>query len=80
MRRIQETIDNGCEPHCQPIMKLSALEKTPWVRFDWTEQKLKDVARWANGFVWKRASFEEYRPTMKSKPTDPNQITLFEVG
>lgn len=80
MQRIQETIDSGCEPHCQPIMKLSALDKKPWVRYDWTEQLLKDVARWANAWVWKRATFEEYQPTMKSKPVDPNQISLLEVG
>jgi hypothetical protein len=60
MTRISEVIDNGCEPHVQPMMKLNALSRTPWVRFDWTEQKLKDVARWANGFVWKRAPFSEY--------------------
>lgn len=60
MQRIQETIDNGCEPHCQPLMKLNALERKPWVRYDWTEQRLRDVARWANGWVWKRAPFAEY--------------------
>jgi len=76
MNRIQETIDNGCEPHVQPLMKLSALEKRPWVKYDWTEQKLKDVARWANGWVWKRASFDEYKPTLKNTVTDPNQIPL----
>lgn len=79
MRRIQETIDHGCEPHCQPIMKLNALEKSPWVRFDWTEQRLRDVARWANGWVWKRASFDEYSPTLKTRPSDPNQISFLEV-
>jgi hypothetical protein len=60
MSRIQEVIDHGCEPHVQPYIKLVALEKSPWVRFDWTEQKLRDVARWANGWVWKRAPFSEY--------------------
>ena len=79
MHRIQETIDNGCEPHVQPIMKLSALDKRPWVRFDWTEQKLKDVARWANGWVWKRARFEDYQPTLKRKQVDTSQIPLLEI-
>ena len=60
MLRIQEVIDNGCEPHVQPYMKLNALDHEPHVRFDWTRQKLKDVARWANGWVWKRAPFAEY--------------------
>lgn len=60
MQRIEETIGNGCEPHVQPCMKLNARERRPWVRFDWTEQKLKDVARWANGFIWRKAKFSEY--------------------
>lgn len=70
MKRIQETIDMGCEPHVQPIMKLNALERVPWVRFDWTEQRLRDVARWANGWVWKRAPFEEYNRFQKSVPVE----------
>lgn len=60
MQRIKEVIANGCEPHVQPYMKLNALEKVPHARFDWTVRRLQDVARWANGFVWKRAPFEEY--------------------
>lgn len=69
MRRVQETIDNGCEPHCQPVMKLNALEREPWVRYDWTAQKLRDVARWANGWVWKKAPFDEYdRHRRNTKP------------
>lgn len=60
MARIQEVIDAGCEPHVQPYIKLAALHREPHVRFDWTARRLKDVARWANGFVWKRAPFEEY--------------------
>lgn len=60
MARIQEVVDAGCEPHVQPYMKLNALEKIPHARFDWTVQRLQDVARWANGWVWKRAPFSEY--------------------
>lgn len=66
MQRIREVIAHGCEPHVQPIMKLNALEKRPWVRHDWTEQRLRDVARWANGHVWRRAPFEEYDRSMKT--------------
>jgi hypothetical protein len=66
MRRIQEVIDGGCEPHVQPYIKLVALQREPHVRFDWTVQKLKDVARWANGWVWKRAPFAEYNRALKS--------------
>lgn len=72
MYRIETTIRNGCEPHVQPVMKLNTLVRRPWVRFDWTEQKLKDVARWANGFVWKREApflpFSQYDRTRKVTP------------
>ncbi len=66
MQRIQEIIDHGCEPHVQPYMKLSAGHREPYVYHDWTRQKLKDVARWANGFVWKKAPFEEYNRSQKN--------------
>lgn len=60
MGRIREVIEHGCEPHVQPFIKLNALEREPHVKYDWTSQKLKDVARWANGFVWRRGPFEQY--------------------
>ena len=58
--RIQAVIDNGGDPYVQPFIKLNALTKTPHVRHDWTMRKLKDVARWVNGWVWKKCSFEDY--------------------
>lgn len=67
MRRIQEVIDHGCEPHVQPFMKLNALERKPHPRHDWTPQLLADVARWANGWVWKKAPFSEYKRDRKSR-------------
>lgn len=60
MARIQRVIDWGGEPHVQPVVKLNALTRDPWVRFDWTAQRLRDVARWANAWVWKKATFAEY--------------------
>lgn len=63
MQRIQEVIDHGCDPHVQPLMKLTALTREPWVRHDWTAKKLADVARWANSWSWKKASFAEWDPT-----------------
>ena len=79
MRRIEETIAHGCEPHVQPVMKLNARDRTPWVRFDWSERLLKDVARWANGHVWKRAAFDEYDRAQRSKPVAPGQIPLLAI-
>ena len=66
MERIQFVIDNGGEPHVQPLMKLNALDKGHWVRFDWTEQKLTDVARWANRRVWRYAAFADYARSAKT--------------
>lgn len=79
MKRIEEVIANGCEPHCQPLMKLNALHREPWVRFDWTAQKLKDVARWANAWVWKKATFTEYQPSLQTKHTDKNQLSFLDI-
>lgn len=70
MRRIHEVIENGCEPHVQPYMKLSALDREPHVRFDWSLQLLKDVARWANGWVWKKAPFSEYNRSRNKRQTE----------
>ena len=70
MERIREVIAWGGEPHVQPYMKLNALEKRPHVRFDWTEQKLRDVARWANGFVWRSVPFDEYNRSQKNKAVE----------
>lgn len=66
MARIQEVIDHGCEPHVQWLMKLNALEKEPWVRFDWTAKKLRDVARWGNRRAWRYAPFSGYIPNLKT--------------
>lgn len=76
MRRIQFVLDNGGEPHVQPLMKLNALTKEHWVRFDWTMQKLRDVARWANRRVWRYATFDQYNGSVKSsRPARYDQQT-----
>ena len=41
MGRIREVIEWGCEPHVQPIMKLNARRKVPWVRYDWNVTLLR---------------------------------------
>lgn len=68
--RIREVIEWGGEPHVQPLMKLNALEKEYWVRFDWTTTKLRDMARWANRRIWRYADFSEYRAGVKSSRAD----------
>lgn len=80
MARIDEVIAHGCEPHVQPLLKLNALSRSPHVRHDWTAQKLRDVARWANGWVWKKAPFAEYNPRKRggeSEEFDPRQGLFF---
>lgn len=74
MRRITETIAHGCEPHVQPFIKLNSFHREPHAQFDWTVQKLKDVARWANGFVWKRAPFSEYNRYRKNTPRESYDV------
>lgn len=70
LRRLTEVIAWGGEPHAQPFMKLNALEKKPHVRFDWTEQKLVDMARWANRRVWRYAPFSDYQRSKKTSRVD----------
>jgi hypothetical protein len=68
--RILEVIEWGGEPHVQPLMKLNALEKEHWIRFDWTARKLTDMARWANRRIWRYARFDEYAGAVKSLHAD----------
>jgi hypothetical protein len=70
MQRISEVIEWGGEPHCQPFMKLNALEKVPHARFDWTVKKLVSVARWANRRIWRYAPFAEYDANTKTSRAD----------
>jgi hypothetical protein len=70
MQRILESIEWGGEPHVQYKIKLNAMEKEPQVRFGWTAQKLKDVARWANRRIWRYATFDEYGGSIKSSHTE----------
>lgn len=68
MARIYEVIAMGAEPYVQPVMKLNALEKKPWVRHDWTEQRLRQVQRWANQWIWRKRAprFEDYNSAIKT--------------
>ena len=59
-RRILQVIEWGCEPHVQPLIALNSLVRRPIVRYDWTEQKLKDLARWSNRWLWRSFPFSEY--------------------
>ena len=60
MERIQEVIAWGAEPHAQPEMKLNAMTREPWEKYDWTRRRLRAVARWTNQWVWRNHSFRDY--------------------
>jgi len=73
--RIQKVIEWGGEPHCQPLMALNTLERRPMVRYDWTEERLIDMARWANRKIWRVATVHEYRPR-KNQPAPFAAVAL----
>ena len=76
LERINEVIEWGGDPHAQPFIKLNAPEKKPSIRHDWSRQALADMARWCNGWVWRKAPFEDYRRAMRTKTPDKNQLSL----
>ncbi len=78
--RINRVIGWGGDPHAQPFIKLNALEKKPHARHDWSAQLLTDMARWCNGWVWKKCSFDEYRRSMKRSTDDTAQLAFQEIA
>lgn len=70
LERIIKVIEWDGEPYCQPIMALNTLVKKPQVRYDWTEQELRNMARWANRWIWRTVPFHEYKPTKRALPLD----------
>lgn len=75
LARIRRVIDWGGEPHAQPVMKLNTFVKRPQVRFDWSEQNLRDMARWCNGRFWKYVPFDGYRRSARSDRNGRLNIT-----
>lgn len=67
MERIRRVMSMGAEPYVQPVMKLNAREKKPWVRHDWTPKLLGQVQRWANSpMIWRKTPFAEYDVNAKT--------------
>jgi hypothetical protein len=77
MERILEVIAWGCEPHCQPFIKLNALQKRPRIQHDWNEGLLTDVARWANWRAWKYTDFAGYNRSFRTSRRPIAQEELF---
>lgn len=68
--RARKIIEWGGEPYVQPMMPLNALRRDQFkIAYDWTDQKLKDFARWANRWLWRSVPFNEYRPRRYERPT-----------
>lgn len=67
MGRIRQVIEWGGEPYVQPVLKLNATSKAPWVRYDWNSKLLRRVQRWANAppQIWRRVPFAEYDSSLK---------------
>ena len=77
MERIRQVIAWGGEPYAQPYMKLNALAKRPHVRFDWTERRLRQVQRWTNRHLWRKAPFDEYDASAKTARSSEAPGALF---
>ena len=73
MERIQRVIAWGGEPYAQPFMQLNTLEKRAKVRHDWTELRLRQVARWVNRHIWRKTPFARYKlpPRRHARSTRP---------
>lgn len=67
LTRIEQVIRWGGEPYAQPVMKLNAKEKRPWVRFDWTEHELRRVKRWVNRhYAVRGVPYADYNASAKT--------------
>jgi len=68
--RFRQIIAWGGEPYCQPVMPLDALSRDDiTVAHDWTKQRLKDFARFANRHLWRSMKLSEYLPRLgESRP------------
>lgn len=63
LERARKVIEWGGEPYCQPMMPLNALRRSDrTIRYDWTDQKLSDVARYFNRHLWRSFPISEYKP------------------
>ena len=75
-RRVMQVIEWKCEPHVQPLIALNALGHRPLVRYDWTEKRLKDLARWSNRWIWRSVKFSDYGKPPTAREYLENQDAL----
>ncbi len=67
-RQGRKVVELGAEPFCQPVVSLNSLDGRPRVRYDWTEGRLKDFARYFNRFLWKYTPIAEYSNRQGERP------------
>ena len=67
MDRILHATSLGAEPYVQYNIKLNARRKEPWVRHDWTADRLKQVQRWVNGHAWRKCDFKDFVPNARTR-------------
>lgn len=81
MDRIKTVLSLGGEPYVQPVMKLNAREKAPWVRHDWTPRLLSQVQRWANRRGWRKTGIDGFHLyDANAKTARKTDAPLFEAG
>ena len=70
MKRIYEVIEWGGEPHVQALVRHTSRQKRPYIKrgYGWDLQSLIDVPRWANRWVWRKCTFDEYRRSYRARP------------
>ncbi|MGD8188546.1 hypothetical protein ACQCN2_00965 [Brevibacillus ginsengisoli] len=66
--RLLKVVEWGGEPYCQPVLQLNYLGGPIKTHHDWTEQRLRDFARYANRFLWKYMSLSEYNNRKNEPP------------
>lgn len=65
--RVRRVLEWGGQPFCQPVLSLNYLGGPIRAHHDWTEQRLRDFARYANRFLWRYFPLSEYS-NRKSEP------------
>jgi hypothetical protein len=67
--RVQKVIEWGCEPHCQAILPLNALDRHAYkILHDWDVIKLQDFMRWSNRWLWRSVRLWEYSNRRNEAP------------
>lgn len=60
--RVLRVIGWGGEPYCQPVLDLNYLGGPIRARHDWTDQRVRDFARYVNRYNWRSFPLAEYLP------------------